>query len=215
MSVQREGVLPVVYISFRDSRFDLHSIDEKSLSHQMSQILFAQRWPAIDHSTPLSTSDLSFKNLHQLRNDSLSERLPSSCQCIREESQSTASTNRRFVCYICSISFNYKTSFNRHMRNHQSKKSFVCNECDAKFSQHENLKRHHLVHSGEKPFSCDTCGKQFTQKSNMKKHQSVCDKVHSILSTTNHTNHNRRQEDETHRCVYRHKKFGAIFVNSR
>lgn len=99
-------------------------------------------------------------------------------------------TERNFICEICSKGFKSKRDLRNHRIRHETKdvKTFQCPHCLIFLKSRYTLNRHILIHTGklrisyldqklsrylftgEKPFNCNYCDKAFTQKNELNKH---------------------------------------------
>ncbi|XP_060094636.1 zinc finger protein 397-like [Heteronotia binoei] len=110
-------------------------------------------------------------------------------QCIN-----SADPLRPYKCPECGEVFRWKSSLERHRKNHKREKltpvlqnttnaSMVylrrisaseqphkCLKCGKSFYDKSRLKRHQLVHTKEKPYKCTECGQSFRWKSSLKVH---------------------------------------------
>lgn len=84
-------------------------------------------------------------------------------------------TDRNFVCEICSKAFKAKRDLRNHRIRHENKdvKKFQCTYCQLMLKSKYTLNRHILIHTGEKKFQCSYCQKAFTQKNELNKHLRV------------------------------------------
>ncbi|XP_055370823.1 transcriptional regulator ovo-like [Condylostylus longicornis] len=83
----------------------------------------------------------------------------------------------KFVCRICSKTFNLQRLLNRHMKCHSDIKRYLCTFCGKGFNDTFDLKRHTRTHTGVRPYKCNLCEKSFTQRCSLESH---CLKVHGV-----------------------------------
>lgn len=83
----------------------------------------------------------------------------------------------KFVCRICTKSFNLQRLLNRHMKCHSDIKRYLCTFCGKGFNDTFDLKRHTRTHTGVRPYKCNLCEKSFTQRCSLESH---CLKVHGV-----------------------------------
>lgn len=85
---------------------------------------------------------------------------------------SVHTTERKFICDICSKAFKAKRDLRNHKIRHETKdvKNFQCSYCNVKLKSRYTLNRHILIHTGEKRFQCTYCQRAFTQKNELNKH---------------------------------------------
>ncbi|XP_077298110.1 uncharacterized protein LOC143919594 isoform X2 [Arctopsyche grandis] len=75
-----------------------------------------------------------------------------------------------FECEICSKTFTYKSTFDRHLTTHTGEKAFKCDICSKSFALKRNLAAHIESHLGIKSHKCDICLKTFVLKSYLTAH---------------------------------------------
>ncbi|XP_072257245.1 uncharacterized protein [Pyxicephalus adspersus] len=111
--------------------------------------------------------------------------------------QRAHSTNHRFSCSICRVSFKSQSTFLRHHGCHlerpsspsvaernfvvrstivrySGEKPFQCTECGRCFALKSTLVKHQRIHTGERPFTCRQCGRSFSQSCNLLRHKRRC-----------------------------------------
>ena len=97
--------------------------------------------------------------------------------------QTLNNNKKKFACDRCEFSCDYKSRFDRHIKQvHDKIRDFVCNidGCESAFSDKSNLNMHiKTVHNKIRDFFCDVgnCEKAFFSKSDLKKHKSY---IHDI-----------------------------------
>nr|CAD7392800.1 unnamed protein product [Timema cristinae] len=79
----------------------------------------------------------------------------------------------RVTCEICGRSYQFKTTYMRHMRTHIDSESqtFMCDVCGKRVMSRVSLRHHRRLHTGERPFVCDTCGKPFNSSGILRVHK--------------------------------------------
>lgn len=83
----------------------------------------------------------------------------------------------KFICRVCSKTFNLQRLLNRHMKCHSDIKRYLCTFCGKGFNDTFDLKRHTRTHTGVRPYKCNLCEKSFTQRCSLESH---CLKVHGV-----------------------------------
>lgn len=112
---------------------------------------------------------------HPLEVKKGSSKCPKGVQKVRQKATQgrhhlTHTTNARFFCNRCHLSFSYKRYYLSHMQGHTVRKHFACPICHKKFSLQHEMQTHMRVHMGEKSFGCTFCYRQFAEKHKMQKH---------------------------------------------
>ncbi|KAJ8667878.1 hypothetical protein QAD02_009541 [Eretmocerus hayati] len=88
--------------------------------------------------------------------------------------QKQPKNQQKFMCDLCSKSFNRKTYRNKHIKTHSEERPFICKICCDAFRSNRNLKEHMLrKHSNEKSYLCDQCGKRFAIKQDFINHMRI------------------------------------------
>ncbi|KAG4076445.1 hypothetical protein HA402_005888 [Bradysia odoriphaga] len=87
-----------------------------------------------------------------------------------EDSKSSAYSNRKYECTVCTKKFVGKSNLVDHLRYHANIRNYKCTFCDKSFVQSGSLKSHLRTHSNEKPYICSYCNKGFGQKSALTVH---------------------------------------------
>lgn len=80
------------------------------------------------------------------------------------------STEKPFICIICSNSFKNSQDLSYHRKSKHEPKKHICNICSKSFVKPSQLKLHMYIHSGEKRFKCSLCDYQSNRNDQMKKH---------------------------------------------
>lgn len=87
------------------------------------------------------------------------------CKTNKDVFRVYSSSKRRFKCNFCEASFQLKTQYDAHLRNHAGLKPYPCTKCDKAFSKVKKFKEHilsHLIENDKRPkFICEPCGKTF------------------------------------------------------
>lgn len=65
------------------------------------------------------------------------------------EVEASSNGKSRFVCRLCSKSFNLQRLLNRHIKCHSDIKRYLCTFCGKGFNDTFDLKRHTRTHTGE------------------------------------------------------------------
>lgn len=81
---------------------------------------------------------------------------------------------KRFMCRLCSYSFNKNAYLTRHMLIHTDEKPFKCTICSRCFKRKDNLKQHLKVHAHVVPFFCRHCLQGFNQLNKKAAHEETC-----------------------------------------
>ncbi|ELT89027.1 hypothetical protein CAPTEDRAFT_77208, partial [Capitella teleta] len=131
-------------------------------------------------------------------------------------------------CPICFRTFDYRSSFRRHMRIHEGVYSHQCAVCGRKFTRKEHFDRHKCSRRPNKPsrsadgnvesspekrikrevqlidghlcFVCPNCSKVFHRSSNFSRHMRIHRGVYSYLCPTCHRGFFRKEHFQKHKC---------------
>jgi len=81
---------------------------------------------------------------------------------------------RPHICGICSLSFTYKNSLDKHMNLHKVKKLFSCETCSMVYARKADLDTHALSHAltqnSQISIKCEECGEEFTNQDSLNRH---------------------------------------------
>ncbi len=81
-----------------------------------------------------------------------------------------ASETMPYLCDRCSRGFLHRSSYMRHLRQHEGIFNFTCQVCHKGFHNKSDLKGHLVSHGGEHQFICPQCGKDFAYKQGLHLH---------------------------------------------
>ena len=83
-------------------------------------------------------------------------------------------TENRYHCLFCSLTFNYKCNLKRHVQQQHSKnpQRFTCPKCNQVFTRKQSMKLHlETVCAEVKPcYKCVFCNASFTRQDNRQRH---------------------------------------------
>ncbi|EDQ92798.1 uncharacterized protein MONBRDRAFT_30763 [Monosiga brevicollis MX1] len=87
-------------------------------------------------------------------------------------SQSVVDDTGRYVCPVCSRSYQRKSHLNRHLKSHAEKYDFRCGICGRDFYRKDQLSLHLRTHVEEGSFVCPvaTCSKTFRKQRSLEQH---------------------------------------------
>ena len=75
-----------------------------------------------------------------------------------------------FTCELCSATFTYKSSFQKHTNSMHKKIRHQCEKCEKSYTSKQNLASHvQIIHETVK-HHCNYCNSIFKQKIGLKKH---------------------------------------------
>lgn len=80
-------------------------------------------------------------------------------------------TPKAFSCSLCTKTFAYKRSLNRHMIYHESEKKFKCDICPERFVYKKFLQSHRKTHNAKEIYTCEACNSVFSSRDEYCKHQ--------------------------------------------
>ncbi|XP_014292647.1 zinc finger protein 341 isoform X2 [Halyomorpha halys] len=86
-------------------------------------------------------------------------------------------SEKPYICKVCSASFNRRDKLARHNLTHENAKRYKCpfkSGCNKKFNRKDKLKQHILTHSSWKKFACRFCSKAFSTVSHVDNHEFLC-----------------------------------------
>src|SRR5882757_455851 len=77
----------------------------------------------------------------------------------------------RYPCSICKKTFASPLIMRRHhVAVHTSERPFVCPICSVAFKRKNHVDKHQRVHTGERPHPCHICPRRFGSKHNLQSH---------------------------------------------
>lgn len=80
-------------------------------------------------------------------------------------------TERNFICHICSYAAKTKGSLQSHISTVHREKNLICDICGIRYKYKPELRNHiTAVHLKETPHTCHVCGKSFTRATSLKHH---------------------------------------------
>lgn len=81
-----------------------------------------------------------------------------------------------FVCSVedCKSSFQDKTSYNKHMKQHTERAPFTCEICGKPLWDKSRLESHMNTHYGIKPYECGKCGRKYSGSATLQRHLNFC-----------------------------------------
>jgi len=97
-----------------------------------------------------------------------------------------ASSDKRFVCGVCSHRVRTRFSLDLHCRRHTGQKRFICEFCSSGYNQATALKHHQAARHPEEiaeagmglglegkpnPYQCQTCNKVYCTPTALKIHE--------------------------------------------
>ena len=88
---------------------------------------------------------------------------------------------RTFKCILCDKSYDYFSTFSKHMKScvgdrhrDNAEPPFKCSICLRSFDSKRSLTPHMRAHTGGRTFCCFNCGKSFVYKATLSKHILIC-----------------------------------------
>ena len=91
----------------------------------------------------------------------------------------------RRPCHItewCEKGFLHKSSYLRHLKQHEGIFNFTCQVCGKGFYNKSDLKGHLVSHGGHQEYICSCCGKQFAYRQGLHQHIKAAHQKWRILS---------------------------------
>ena len=89
---------------------------------------------------------------------------------LRKHKMRVHSSERPFICQVCSYSFKAKKDLKKHMESVHSLQSHVCKDCGKIFNNIDALKVHNRYHDENLQLRCELCGKGFVSGQKLKEH---------------------------------------------
>ncbi|KAJ8682275.1 hypothetical protein QAD02_018067 [Eretmocerus hayati] len=89
-----------------------------------------------------------------------------------EKHMQNHSKDKPFACKICGTSFKYKWDLeNKHMKVHSKVRGFPCQFCKKTYKHLRNLTAHMLTHDKEAPYRCVVCSRRFKTRECLQQHK--------------------------------------------
>lgn len=105
--------------------------------------------------------------------DILFQKMSTSISLQSDKASFSSPLCRKYVCSICSESFEQVTKYRIHKMEHRGESPHSCKTCKKLFSCKSDLVRHEAAHSTLKPHTCRICGKSFKRPNALNDHMSL------------------------------------------
>ncbi|CAL8076941.1 unnamed protein product [Orchesella dallaii] len=155
---------------------------------------------------------------------------------IHQKQHKKGQTYKEFRCETCSKSFEYKSSYTRHLQTHDPSppRPCYCTICEKHFTRLHNLERHlravhqkcafckkqfetvsclniHIIkHIGEKPHFCDICDKEFPTRHGLQNHKRLHTKQNLFKCTKCSKVCTKLENLQVHRLNHERKSFQCV-----